>query len=376
MKVQSKRSELAKQLQTVSRATAPRAAVQTLMGVMIKAEDGRIDLAATDAEIAIQTQLEASVERPGSALIPGRLFVDILRVLDGDDVDLDYAQETREFSVSSGQARFVLRSLLIEDFPRLPTGPGEGATVISAAAFARTVERVARAASRDETRPVLTGILVSVGDAELRMVATDSYRLSVRETELEEKPASTFEANVPARALQEVSRIVREADAENVAASAQDNQVVFGIDGVVLSSRTIEGQFPNYQQLLPESYEHELRLDKMEFLAVVRRVGLMAQRNAPLKLRFEKGSVEVSAQTADVGEASESIPVDYGGDALEIGFNPQFLQDGLESVDGNELVLKLISPLRPGLLEAEPAGAGTEGDGRFLYLIMPVRLNV
>jgi DNA polymerase-3 subunit beta len=173
-----------------------------------------------------------------------------------------------------------------------------------------------------------------------------------------------------------VGRIVRETSAEKVSAQSRDNQIVFGVDGTVVSSRMIEGQFPNYRQLLPDNFEHELRLDKAEFLAVVRRVGLMAQRNAPLRLAFEKGSVAVSAQTADVGEASESLPVSYDGEQLEIGFNPQFLQDGLESIEGDELTLKLISPLRPGLLEAGSPEGEEERRGRFLYLIMPVRLNV
>jgi DNA polymerase-3 subunit beta len=347
-----------------------------LSGVLIAAQEGKADLAATDAQLAIQAQVEADVSQTGSALVPGRLLADILRVVDKDDVNFEYSTEKKELKITSGQARFQIRSLPAEDFPRLPERLDDAAVAISAQTFAQTVERVIKAASRDETRPVLTGVLVSASGRELRMVATDSYRLSVKETALESDLKEQFEANVPARALQEVSRIVRETGAEKVSAESRENQIVFGVDGTVVSSRMIEGQFPNYRQLLPESYEHELKLDKAEFLAVVRRVGLMAQRNAPLRLTFEKGSVAVSAQTADVGEASESLPVIYDGDQLEIGFNPQFLQDGLESIEGDELTLKLISPLRPGLLEAGSAGSEEEGQETFLYLIMPVRLNV
>jgi DNA polymerase-3 subunit beta len=232
---------------------------------------------------------------------------------------------------------------------------------------------VAKAASRDETRPVLTGILVSVAEGELQMVATDSYRLSVKNTPLEGAAAEPFESNVPARALSELSRVVADTSAADLAVATRDNQIVFALDGVVLSSRVIEGQFPNYRQLLPESYEHEVRVDRSELAAVVRRVSLMAQRNAPLRLKFDGGALTVSAQTPDVGEAAETLPVPFSGEVLEIGFNPQFLQDGLEGVESDEVVLRLISPLRPGLIEA---GAGAEESGRFLYLIMPVRLNV
>jgi DNA polymerase III subunit beta len=376
LKVQFSRENLVAKLQTVGRATAPRGAIQALSGILIRAEGDKAHLAATDAQLAIQAQLEADVSEPGSALVPGRLLSDILRVVDKDEVNVEHSAESKELVITSGQARFQLRSLPVEDFPRLPEPVQDGAVSLPAPLFSRTVERVVRAASRDDTRPVLTGVLVSASERELRMVATDSYRLSVKETTLENALEKEFEANVPARALQEVSRIVRETSAGRVSAESRENQIVFLVDETVVSSRMIEGQFPNYRQLLPENYDHELRLDKGEFLAVVRRVGLMAQRNAPLRLTFEQGSVAVSAQTADVGEAAETLPLSYEGERLEIGFNPQFLQDGLESIDAEELTLKLINPLRPGLLEVEPSDGESEQLGRFLYLIMPVRLNV
>jgi DNA polymerase-3 subunit beta len=201
------------------------------------------------------------------------------------------------------------------------------------------------------------------------MVATDSYRLSVKQTELDAPLAGSFEANVPARALQELVRIAQQAPADSLAVSIGSNQVVFELGTTVLSSRLIEGQFPNYRQLLPESVEHELRMASAELTDVVRRISLLAQKNAPLRLSFTEGELNVSAQTPDVGEASEAIPVPFRGEPFEIGFNPEFLRDGLESVESEELLIKLISPLRPGLIE-------TPDSGDFVYLIMPIRLNV
>jgi len=215
----------------------------------------------------------------------------------------------------------------------------------------------------------VTGVLVNASASELRMVATDSYRLSVKETNLEAPVEGELEANVPARALQELSRIATGGAAESIAIAALQNQVVFTVADVVLSSRLVEGRFPNYRQLLPESYEHELRLNGAELFEVTRRISLLAQKNAPLRLRFAEGSLEISAQTPDVGEARESLPVPFQGEAIEIGFNPEFLRDGLESAESQEVVLKLISPLRPGLIQSGD-------DGGFLYLIMPIRLNV
>jgi DNA polymerase III subunit beta len=374
LKFSAVRSNLLSELQIVARATAVRGAIQTLTGILFSLHDDKLELAATDTEIGLRSSIEVEVERAGSVLVPGRLLVEILRALSGDSVTLEHKPDRNEVEITAGQARFAVRSLSAEDFPRLPQMSEGGTVTVPGKPFARTIERVARAASRDETRPVLTGILVSVEERALKMVATDSYRLSVKETQLDDEAERGFEANVPARALRELSRIIGDVDASEVVATAQDNQIVFGVDRVTLSSRMIDGQFPNYRQLLPETYEHEVSVEKDEFLAVVRRVSLMAQRNAPLRLRFEDGAVTMSAQTPDVGEAAETLPVNYSGEALEIGFNPQFLQDGLESVESTDLVLKLISSLRPGLIEAGDSDEGE--DGKFLYLIMPVRLNV
>jgi DNA polymerase III subunit beta len=372
VKVSCGRQVLLGELQVVARAAATRGAVQALSGMRLTTTDVGLELAATDTEIALRSSLEAEVERPGVVLLPARLLVDILRALDGDTVSLEQRAEAGEVTVSSERATFSLRTLLADDFPRIPEAGEEASVELPAKAVAATIERVAKAASRDETRPVLTGILVSVDEDGLRMVATDSYRLSVKETPLDGEGRQPFEANVPARALQELSRVASETGADTISIAARDNQIVFGVERMMLSSRLIDGQFPNYRQLLPETYEHELRVSRDELASVVRRISILAQRTAPLRLRFENGAVTLSAQTPDVGEASETVPVNYEGEPLEIGFNPQYLQDGLESVHSDELSIKLISALRPGLLEA--AGDGEEG--RFLYLIMPVRLNV
>jgi DNA polymerase-3 subunit beta len=356
------------------RGASTRSAIQTLAGVLVRVEDGRAELEATDMELGVRVGLETGESSPGHAVIPGRLLLDVVRSLPTDELSLEYRSAQQDVEVISGPARFHLRTLPPEDFPKLPQVPPEGAMSVPAAAFVDTIGRVARAASRDETRPHLTGVLVTARGQELRMVATDSYRLSVKETRLEQALDGELEANVPARTLQELGRIASAGGAESIGVTALDNQVVFTVDDVMLSSRLVEGRFPNYQQLLPESYEHELRVSRDELLEVVRRVGLLAQKNAPLRLRFSEGALDVSAQTPDVGEASESLPVPFNGEPLEIGFNPEFFRDGLESAESEELVLKLISPLRPGLIQS--GAGGEDGGAGFIYLVMPIRLNV
>jgi DNA polymerase III subunit beta len=352
------------------RGVSTRSAIQTLSGVLLKVEGGAAELQATDMELGVRVALDVKESEDGSVVLPGRLLLDVVRALPAEELSLTYRAAEHDVEVVSGSARFHLRTLPLEDFPKLPEAAGAASALsVPADAFVDTIGRVARAASRDETRPHLTGVLVTAAEKQLRMVATDSYRLSVKETTLAEALDGSLEANVPARTLQELGRIASADAAEQIDVAALENQVVFTVGDVVLSSRLVEGRFPNYQQLLPDSFEHELRVQRSELLDVVRRISLLAQKNAPLRLRFADGTLEVSAQTPDVGEASEALPVPFEGEALEIGFNPEFFRDGLESAESDELSLKLISPLRPGLIQS-----GEEGG--FVYLVMPIRLNV
>jgi DNA polymerase III subunit beta len=369
MKISTGRDALFAQLQTVTRAASTRSAVQALSGVQVRATSAGIELRATDMEIGLRVPLEGEVVREGSVVLPARLLVDVVRSLPGDTVSLELRTAEQDVEIVAGAATFHIRTLRLEDFPPFPEPEGDGRVELPGGAFVSTVSKVARSASRDETRPVLTGILVSATGDELRMVATDSYRLSVKETKLEAPLNGAFEANVPARALQELSRIVAQAPDGELSVAVRTNQVIFEAGGIVLSSRLIDGQFPNHRQLLPDAFEHELQLSAAEITEVVRRISLLAQKNAPLRLAFSEGEVTVSARTPDVGEARETLPVPFRGEPLEIGFNPEFLRDGLEAVESGDLVLKLISPLRPGLIEAAD-------ESGFVYLLMPIRLNV
>jgi len=369
VKISLERDKLLAQLQTVTRVASTRSAIQALSGVQIVAGSTGSELRATDMDVSLRVPVPAQTVREGTIVLPARLLLDVIRSLPASEVSVELRPAEQDVELISGGATFHIRTLRSEDFPPFPEPSAEDGVSVPVRAFVETALKVAGSASRDETRPVLTGILVSASDRELRMVATDSYRLSVKETGLEAPLASAFEVNVPARALQELARVAAGAEDGQLRVSVLQNQVVFELDGVVLSSRLIDGQFPNYRQLLPETFEHELRIAAPELTEVVRRISLLAQKNAPLRLAFKPGELTVSAQTPDVGEALESLPVPFQGEPLEIGFNPDFLRDGLEGVEEGDVVLKLISPLRPGLIES---GSG----GGFQYLIMPIRLNV
>src|SRR6266480_2725090 len=363
LKLACSRDELLRGLGIVSRGVSTRTTVQILSGILLHADEGKLELAATDMEVSLRTAVGAKVETEGSVVVPGRLLLELARLLPESEVTVDHKQEEATVEIRCGTASYRLHTYNADDFPRLPETQGIELHEVDRETLLETVGRVSRSASRDESRPVLTGVLMRFEPGKLVMAATDSYRLSVKETTLEGS-VPELEAIVPARALGELTRIAQAG--EKIELGVHENQVVFGTADAWLTSRRIDGQFPNYKQLVPETFEHEVALPREELLDVVRRVSVMAQRNSPLRLRFAEGELTVSAQTQDVGEAHESLPVSFGAEALEIGFNAEFLRDGIDSVVGEQVRLKLISPLRPAVLQGE-------GDD-FLYLIMPIRL--
>jgi DNA polymerase III subunit beta len=357
------KDELAQALGVVSRALSARTSVQILSGILLEARAGELRLAATDMELSLRATVPAQIEGDGAIVLPGKTLVDIARLLPGDDVTIEHRAAESVVRVTAGSASYTLNTYNAEDFPRLPELDVVNTFGVERESLLETIGRVARAASRDESRPVLTGILVQFGGGRLVMAATDSYRLAVKETSFS-GTVPDLEAIVPGRALQELARIAGSGD--EVEIGVQENQVLFSIGGVWLTTRRIDGQFPNYKQLLPEEFAYELTLPRVELLEVIRRAAVMIQRATPLQLRFAEGELTVVARTHEVGESKESMPVAYTDEPLEIGFNADFLRDGLELLDTDDVRVKLISPLRPAVLQGE-------GDD-FTYLVMPIRL--
>jgi len=366
MKLTSSRDELASKLALAVRAASSKSTIPVLGQVKLSAGDGGVELAATDMELSLRLPLDAQADAAGAVVLP-RLTADIVRTMAEGPITVEHRANEGAVSVSGGQSSFALNCLQASDFPDLPADEGTGLTV-PVEPFVATADRVARAASRDDTRPVLTGVLMRIGPDGITMVATDSYRLAAMQTSLEAPPAETREAIVPARALQEVGRLAAAMKATEIEVVIGEAQALFRIGGARLTSRLIDGQFPDYRQLIPERFEHEVVFDRAEFVSVLARIGVVAQRSAPIRLAFDQGQVTVSAVSEQFGEGHESLPVAFTGEPLEIGFNAEFLREGVDTVTGDELRLGLISPLRPGLLQG--------GDDGYRYLLMPIRLNV
>ncbi|HKI91967.1 MAG TPA: DNA polymerase III subunit beta, partial [Gaiellaceae bacterium] len=363
LRITCSKDELVQALAVVGRAVSTRTSVQILSGILLEASGHELRLAATDMELSLRATLPAEVRGDGAIVLPGRTFVDIARLLPADEVTIEHRAAESVVHVTSGSASYTLHTYNPEDFPRLPELESIETFPVIRESLLETITRVARAASRDESRPVLTGVLVQFTGGQLVMAATDSYRLAVKQTELS-GTVPELEAIVPGRALQELARIASTGD--TVGVGVHENQVLFSTAGFWLTTRRIDGQFPNYQQLLPEAFEYELVIPRGDLLDVVRRASVMIQRATPLQLRFAEGELTVIARTHEVGESKESLPVGFTGETLEIGFNADFLREGLESLDGDDVRFKLISPLRPAVIQ---------GDGDdFTYLVMPIRL--
>jgi DNA polymerase III subunit beta len=330
----------------------------------MRAEDGKLILQATDLEVAVRHELPADVQTQGSVVVPARLFSDVVRALPDEQVVFDTASGS--LAITCGSAELTMRVLQPEDFPRFPEVASEQQCEVPASIFSEVAKQVLKAVSKDETRPVITGVLLSVEDSTLRMVATDSYRLAIRDAAITAPVAQPLSAIVPAKALEEASRVVPDGD-EPIQIGMTQNQVVFSTGATTFVSRLIEGAFPKYQQLIPAESETKVVLDRDLFLAAVRRVSLFAQHSASLRVAVIETGLRLSAATQDVGEASETIDADVGGEPVEIAFNHNYLIDGLTSVPDDEIVLEITSPLKPGLLRA--------ASGDFTYLVMPIRIG-
>ncbi len=363
-----------RKLQLVSRGVSARSTIQLLGGILLEAEGEALKLSATDMEISIQTSSPAEVEGEGRVVIPARIFNDIVRSLPGGQFTLEHDGSEGTVRLAAGENEYRIRTYAADDYPQLPEFAQEGTFRMPGDSLVETVEKVSRSYSRDETRPVLTGILISFEDSRMRMVTTDSYRLSIKETELATTPfEGSREAIIPARAMQEVSRIFSGSDEESVEVSLSENQALFRIGDVVFGTRLIDGNFPEYRRLLPSGFEREIAVSREKLIETLRRVNLFAARQTPpvpVSLSFSEGAVEVIVRNGEVGDAHERLEASSEDEFL-ISFNPSYLLDGVSAIDSDEVVFKLNEALKPGLIV--PKENGDEGEPDFLYLIMPMR---
>lgn len=365
MKFRCERDTLVEAVGVAQRAVTARAgALPVLSGLLVRAAGGELQLVGSDLEITISANAPAETAEDGTTVLQARLFGDIVRALEAGVVTLE--ADADEARISSGRSDFALRVLPADEFPQVPEPEGEGVRV-DGAILTEALRQVVPAASRDDARPILTGVQLEPTDDGLRLVATDSYRLALRDLPGEKMLAGGRSVLVPAKALGEVQRLLESGE---VGVVIGEREAAFDLDAARITTRLIEGEFPNYRQLLPSDYPNKLTVERESFIEAVKRVRLVAQgrEGAPIRLSLSSAKVELTAQAQDVGEAHELVDAKYEGEEMTVAFNPEFLLDGAGVVSGDELVLETIDPLKPATIR------GVDG-GEFLYLLMPVRVS-
>jgi DNA polymerase-3 subunit beta len=375
MKFRAERSEFADAAAWALRTVGARATLPALSGVRLEVSGDRLLLSSTDLEMASELSIPVQAESDGVALIPGRLLGDVVRSLPHAAVSAEAAKE--RLHLACGRAQFDLRLMPAEDFPSLPE-PGSDAVVavMKSEEFARTVAQVARAASADDARPVLTGVQLEATTKGLTASATDSYRLAVRTVPWDQGTERTV--LVPRRALEEARRSAELLGSE-VRLLLEAGQVTFAFGDRRLTTRLIEGKFPDVRQLIPAGSERRLVVDRAELMEVAKRVSVVGDANTtatPVTLHLTADSVRVTAGSGEVGQAEESLPGQLEGEPLQIAFNPRYLTDGLDAAGSERVVLEFRDELKPAVLRPAPTTQGVdEPEGPdFLYLLMPVRV--
>ncbi len=362
MKFRCDRDELSEALQTVQRGVSSRPGIPALTGVLMQVgPGGTLTLTTTDLEVSARLTIGVQAQEEGVALVPARLLSDTVKSL--SDAPVEFEADQAQARIRCAAYEGALRLLPAEDFPALQPPSGIRVTV-EAGTFAEAVGQVARAASRDEARPVLTGVLLEVSREGLTLVSTDSYRLAVRE--LVATAAGEARAIVPERAMSEAGRAAAGIDKGDVEVFLDESQVSFEIGSLTLTSRLIEGEFPNYRQLLPEAYESRLTVSRQQLIDAVHRVGLLARDTSPVRLEFNALGVKLSSSSPDLGQAVEAVEARYEGEELTAAFNPTYLADGLAAATGETVRLEVRDGLKPGVVRGE--------SDDFTYLVMPVRL--
>lgn len=366
MKLSINKTELQNALSVVLKGASSRSTLPILSGVLLEASGDTLTLQTTDLELSIQYTVAALIEEEGRAVVPAKLLSDIVKNLSDAAVHLIADEESADLACDG--ASFSIKALNPDDFPGFPHVDVTQRIEVPFSRFSSMVRRVARVVSRDESRAILMGVLVTLEAGTLRMVATDSYRLAVTEAEVPDSAADDFEAVITGSFLQEIAALPK--SDEPVSLALAENQIVVTYRDTVFVNRRIEGNFPNYKQLLPDSHTLRATIDVDRLVAAVKRVSLLGQTAAPVRFDVNVASqtIQLSSAAQDVGSAQETIPCSCEGEDVEIALNSSYVTEGLSAVETDKVNMDIISSMRPGTFTAD-------GDEKYLYLVMPVRIS-
>ncbi|WP_017588069.1 DNA polymerase III subunit beta [Nocardiopsis ganjiahuensis] len=378
MKFRVERDVLADAVAWTARTLPTRPSVPVLAGILLDAgeTDGRqrLRLSGFDYEVSAQVSVDVEIEEAGQTLVSGRLLAEITRNLPPQPVEI--STDGPKVVVTCGSAKFTLNTMPVEDYPSLPEMPGVSGT-IGSDVFAAAVSQVAVAAGRDDTLPMLTGIRVEIEGETITLASTDRYRLAVRELSWKpENPDLSAVALVPAKTLHDTAKSLTSGAEVSIALSGSDTgEGMMGFEGGGrrTTTRLLDGEFPKYRALLPDSFNTVAEVSRSEFVEAVKRVSLVAERNTPLRLAFSQGALVLEAGTGEDAQAVETLEADLDGDDIQIAFNSGFLLDGLGAIGTDVARLHFTTSTKPAILTGKPAEEGSSPEYR--YLIMPVRLS-
>jgi len=351
-------------LQKVQHVVSSRTTLPILSNVLLVAKDGRIQFTTTDLDVGITGSVEAQIEKEGATTLPAKRLVSIVRELPASEVEVSVDAKNHA-SIRSGPSFFKIIGLGEAEFPPLPNFAGSKEFKIPQIVLRDGLRKTSYAISTDETRYVLNGIFTSFRDGKMTLVATDGRRLAMVDADLEFPASHETDVIVPTKAVTELQRLL--GDAGEVLVKLSDSQISFTVGDSLLCSKLIEGNYPNYRQVIPGDSNERVVISREALLETVRRVSLLSsEKSNSVKLVFSENRIEVTANSPDVGEAQESMDVIYQGPPMQIAFNPEFLQAPLRNLDTEDVYLDLIDEMSPGVLRIE---------GTFLYVLMPMRVT-
>jgi DNA polymerase-3 subunit beta len=351
-------------LQTVQNVVSTRTTLPILSNVLLQAEGDQVRLTTTDLDVGVSGGITAQIEKPGATTLPARRLATIVRELPAADIQIE-VDSKNVASIRCGQSFFKILGLPEEEFPPLPKFDDTRTFTIPQQALRDALKKTSYAISTDETRYVLNGILFSFKENKLTLVATDGRRLALVDLEVEFPRSQEADIIVPTKAVTELGRLL--GDEGDVRLSVGENQVSFQINDTLLASKLIEGNYPNYRQVIPGEAKERVTLERELFLNAVHRVSLLSsEKSNSVKLVFSKNNIEIAANTPDVGEARESLAVAYKGREFSIAFNPEFLQAPLRALSNDEVYLDMIDEMSPGVIKIQSP---------FLYVLMPMRIS-
>jgi DNA polymerase-3 subunit beta len=364
MKLSVSKEKLLEGLQTVQNVVSTRTTLPILSNVLLEAGDGQLRLTTTDLDVGMRGAVEAIIEKPGAATLPARRLFTIVRELPSAEILLEVDSKSIA-SIRCGPSFFKIMGLPQEEFPPLPKFDGAKTFTLRQKELKDGLRKTAYAISTDETRYVLNGILFSFKDNKLTLVATDGRRLALVDIELEFPRSHEIDIILPTKAVTELARLVSEEG--DIRMSVSENQVAFEVDGTLLVSKLIEGNYPNYRQVIPPEAKERITLERESFLNTVHRVSLLSsEKSNSVKLVFSKNNIDIIANTPEVGEARESLAVSYKGRDFSVAFNPEFLMAPLRNLPNDEVFLDLIDEMSPGVIKVQSP---------FLYVLMPMRIS-